>query len=891
GGPFSSGDGQFNTPIGITVDSSGFAYVVDSGNNRIQKFNSTNGAFITKWGFGGSTNGKFTGATFIATGSNGTVFVTDSGNTRIQKFNSTTGAFIAKWGGSGAGDGQFSSPAGVTVDPAGFVYVAERNNKRIQKFDNNGVFVTKWGSFELVDGQFNNPRSVAVDSSGNVYVADYDNDRIQKFDGNGTFITKWGSHGTIKGKFSHPKSVSVDFADNVYVTDFDNLRVQKFTADGDFLSTWNTFAESGESKKPLSVSIDKFGNAYVITNNPGSYPIQKFNSNGGYIKSWSVGFDGTQVNNPSSVAVDYSGNVYVADTDNNRVLKFTSDGVPINWNPTSENYHPISIAIDSSGNVYVGDDESDRILKFSGSGNFITKWGSYGSAPGQFITPIGIALDPSNNIFVDDLQNNRIQKFGSGKVLYNPNPDYVGNDNISYSIADPLGATNTGTVSLTVSDAPYITAIVADDPDSSDSVYSNGDTMTVKFSKATNTPFKGANNQLTKANLDALFSFSQNQNPASLGSDYTAKWLTPSTLIITIQDTTDSTPPEIGGLILTVKESANLKTALGTSLASTFASPPLSGSFGKFTVVVPVEDHVASAVLPSGTAAQVKLPPTISGSVNVTRSTLSDVGNNDTKFVGTIVDITPPEDSCSSKCEFSFILDKADLDNAGVTLSNLRIFHDKNHDGDASDPGETIIPTIQGKLPDGPFTVTVRDTASTFALGGTESAINIIQNVINDNGGNAIASDFTITITGGQFPLDPFAGSEVGTRFALDEDVSYTITGNGPEGYSFVSITGQDCPSALGESFQLSKGQSITCTITYDDLDTGGCQLPSSGDWTVISSCILQNDFNAPANVTVQNGAVLTIPSGVSLNIDLAQYHLLVKSGSGVLIKAGGKIF
>ncbi|MCA1815414.1 MAG: PxKF domain-containing protein [Acidobacteria bacterium] len=43
---------------------------------------------------------------------------------------------------------------------------------------------------------------------------------------------------------------------------------------------------------------------------------------------------------------------------------------------------------------------------------FVLKWGSTGSAAGQFITPRGIAVDPSGNVLVTD-QNNRVQKFDS----------------------------------------------------------------------------------------------------------------------------------------------------------------------------------------------------------------------------------------------------------------------------------------------------------------------------------------------------------------------------------------------------------------------------------------------------------------------------------------------
>ena len=52
----------------------------------------------------------------------------------------------------------------------------------------------------------------------------------------------------------------------------------------------------------------------------------------------------------------------------------------------------------------------------------------------------------------------------------------------------------------------------------------------------------------------------------------------------------------------------------------------------------------------------------------------------------------------------------------------------------------------------------------------------------------------------------------------------------------------------------------------------------------------ISSSSTAPANVIVQNNSVLTISTGVSLDIDFATNNLTVQSGSGVLIEAGGKI-
>ena len=61
---------------------------------------------------------------------------------------------------------------------------------------------------------------------------------------------------------------------------------------------------------------------------------------------------------------------------------------------------PFGVAVDSSGNVYIGDCENDRIQIFDSDGNFITKWGSEGSGYTGYILPYGIAVDSSDNVYV-----------------------------------------------------------------------------------------------------------------------------------------------------------------------------------------------------------------------------------------------------------------------------------------------------------------------------------------------------------------------------------------------------------------------------------------------------------------------------------------------------------
>jgi len=82
----------------------------------------------------GSGIGQFVLPEYLAVDSNDILHVADSGNHRIQKFNSA-GVFQSQFGTIGSGDQQFHSPLGITIDDSDNLYVADSDNNRIQVFD------------------------------------------------------------------------------------------------------------------------------------------------------------------------------------------------------------------------------------------------------------------------------------------------------------------------------------------------------------------------------------------------------------------------------------------------------------------------------------------------------------------------------------------------------------------------------------------------------------------------------------------------------------------------------------------------------------------------------------------------------------------------------------
>ena len=181
-----SGNGQFGAARGIAVDSAGNVYVLDKGVGgvappRVQKFNSK-GEYQSQFGSKGTGNGQFEAPEGIAVDSEGNVLVADTGNNRVQEFNSA-GEFVRKYGSEGTGNGQFKSPQGIAIDSEGRVQVVDSGNNRVQRFSSKGAYQAQFGAFGSNAAQLSGPIGIAIDSEGHIRIADTGNDRVQEFGG------------------------------------------------------------------------------------------------------------------------------------------------------------------------------------------------------------------------------------------------------------------------------------------------------------------------------------------------------------------------------------------------------------------------------------------------------------------------------------------------------------------------------------------------------------------------------------------------------------------------------------------------------------------------------------------------------------------------------------
>jgi DNA-binding beta-propeller fold protein YncE len=292
---------------------------------------------------------------------------------------SETYVLVNQWGDVGHNNGEFWAPHGIAVDSSGNVYVVDTFNGRIQVFDSNGEFIKKWGAVGSGNGNFSGPNGIAVDSSGNVYVADTSNYRVQKFDSDGAFIASWGGPGAgAGGGFALPCGVAVDGSgNNVYIADTSNHRICKYDSNGNLIKIWGGYGAVSEGDVnglfyyPHNIGVDASGNVYVADTS--NERIQKFDSNGVFITKWgSAGSNNSQFAEPCGIDFDSSGNVYVADSYNSRIQKFSSDGVFITSFAIGSLNYCYDVAVDSSGNVYVPNSDANRIQKYALSSPTVT---------------------------------------------------------------------------------------------------------------------------------------------------------------------------------------------------------------------------------------------------------------------------------------------------------------------------------------------------------------------------------------------------------------------------------------------------------------------------------------------------------------------------------------
>ncbi len=461
-------------PTWLAVDAAGNVYVSDRLNSRVVKYNAA-GEYLSHFGSAGSGDGQFKEPRGIAISPvNGNVFVADNGNARIQEF-TPSGTFVSKL------TANLLAPYDLVIDGEG-VITASDPGKLVQFVPLTTGGYSSSTETTVNGQPMNRPGGLGIDADGDVWVAETGTDRVVEWERNfnngkpryDAFV-RFGSSGTGPGQFAEVYDVAVKPSGNLFVLDRNNSRVQQMSPTGEFLGSFGTAGSgSGQLKEPVGLALGQGGVLYVT--DLGNYRVQRWSQpmrpeaitqSAGAITENSATING--VVNPDGLPTTYrfeygkttaygsssplspesvgSGIVRIAKSRSltgltpctryhYRIVATNSDGSTHGRDATfdtecvflssfsgtgpgaTQPLRPIWPAVDGAGNVYVADRLNNRVVKYSPGGEYLSHFGSAGSANGQFNEPRGVAVSPvTGNIFVAEVGNARIQEFTPSGVF------------------------------------------------------------------------------------------------------------------------------------------------------------------------------------------------------------------------------------------------------------------------------------------------------------------------------------------------------------------------------------------------------------------------------------------------------------------------------------------
>lgn len=165
-------DRHFNKPADIAFGDNGDVFVADGyGNSRVVK-SDKNGKFILAWGKKGKGEGEFNLPHAVRIDSKGLLYVGDRENDRVQVFDQN-GKFLRQFGGF--------APFGLFITKDDQLLVADGRANRVHRMTLEGKVLETWGRRGPEAGNFFLPHAIAPGADGAVYVTEIDGKRVQKF--------------------------------------------------------------------------------------------------------------------------------------------------------------------------------------------------------------------------------------------------------------------------------------------------------------------------------------------------------------------------------------------------------------------------------------------------------------------------------------------------------------------------------------------------------------------------------------------------------------------------------------------------------------------------------------------------------------------------------------
>lgn len=134
----------FSSPYDLTIDTYGYVYVADCGNNRIQRLPPGSNVGTTIAGFtlgSGSSRSELYNPAAILLDNNGQMYIADSYNYRVLRWRigEPMGTVIAGGNGLGSTYDKLGRCVGIFLDPYYNIYVSDYGNNRVTRWFNGNT--------------------------------------------------------------------------------------------------------------------------------------------------------------------------------------------------------------------------------------------------------------------------------------------------------------------------------------------------------------------------------------------------------------------------------------------------------------------------------------------------------------------------------------------------------------------------------------------------------------------------------------------------------------------------------------------------------------------------------------------------------------------------------
>ena len=214
------GQGQYDRPHGMRIDSEGHIWTTDVNADTVRKMNPEGEVLMT---ITPDDTPLMNEPTDLAIGLEGEIFVLvghGQGEPHVLKFD-REGELLRSWGEQGTGPSQFDTPHSVVIDTEGMVYVADRQNRRIQIFDRDGNYVKEWAYKGL-------PCGLYIHSDGTMYMVSGFAGEILKLDENGRAVGANGQPGRGLGEFGEAHYMTLAPNGDIWVADTVRPELHKY---------------------------------------------------------------------------------------------------------------------------------------------------------------------------------------------------------------------------------------------------------------------------------------------------------------------------------------------------------------------------------------------------------------------------------------------------------------------------------------------------------------------------------------------------------------------------------------------------------------------------------------------------------------------------------------